>query len=346
MTSPARPQDSPATRTVAAWNIRYLVRHAARRGMSETASIAHFDLDSAALADVDGRVPLSTYARMWNELPALLDDPDLALHLVAGLADEDPPLNALLFLAAPNLGEGIQRLLRYQRLTLDLADDSASSLLVADGRAEIVVHHERSAVLPPTAAVVDAFLGLITIAQLATATPIAPRSVTLRHPEPADPGPYAAAFGCAPRFGADRDRLVLDAADLERPHPQASATLSFILERYAEAWLERLPDGANLREQVTRALRSRLPDGEIRLDDVARDLDVAPRTLQRRLKDEGTSLRRLLDEERKGLALQKIRDPTIGLVDLALLLGFADQSAFTRAFVRWTGETPTAHRRR
>lgn len=307
--------------------------------------LMRFGLDPAALDDVDGRVPLAALARMWTELPALLDDEDMPLHVIAQAAAIDPPLTVLVFLASETLGAALRRLERYQRVTLDVADENVSELVIEDELAHIVLHHERSASPPPTGAVIDALIGVLTLARMATKQHIVPLAITLRHPTPRRPDAYCAAFGCPVIFGASRDRMTLARADLDLPHPDASRTLLGIVERHAESALAQLPQGGELIREVRAAICAGLPDGRVTLRHLAAPLGMSARTLQRRLDEEGTSHRRLLDEERRALALHHISDPRVSLVDLAFRLGFADQSAFSRAFARWTGRSPTEYRR-
>jgi AraC-like DNA-binding protein len=139
--------------------------------------------------------------------------------------------------------------------------------------------------------------------------------------------------------------MTLREVDLELPHPEASRTLLSITERYAEQQLSRLPAGDDFMLRLRHRMRCALPEGGLTLSELAREIGLGSRTLQRRLAAEGTSLRRLLDEERRGLALHYIHDARASLIDIAFLLGFADQSAFSRAFSRWTSRSPSDYRR-
>lgn len=100
-----------------------------------------------------------------------------------------------------------------------------SELVVEEELAHIVLHHERSAAPPPTGAVIDSLIGLLTLARMATKRQVVPLAITLRHPTPRHPDTYRAAFGCPITFDAPRDRMTLARADLDLPHPDASRTL-------------------------------------------------------------------------------------------------------------------------
>lgn len=337
---------STETRTAAASNVRYLVDYAVGRGLARDEILARYELDPAQLADVDGRVPLATLVRLWNELPALARDPDMPLHVLESALQADPPLAMLVFQSAPTLGAALHALVRYERLNFDLADESLSALVEDGDLAHVVLDQAQAAFVPPTGAVVDSFRGMMTLARMSTDHPIEAVAIEVRHPAPADPAAYEAALFGPIRFGMDRDRLTLRREDLARPHPRASRVLAALVTDHAERKLSAMSVGDDLTSRLRRAIRDGLPAAAIGVAELAAAVDLTPRTLQRRLGEQGTSVRALVDGERRSVALRRIRDRGASLTDIALVLGFAELSAFSRAFVRWTGTPPREYRRR
>jgi AraC-like DNA-binding protein len=100
--------------------------------------------------------------------------------------------------------------------------------------------------------------------------------------------------------------------------------------------------GTNIR--WTRTLIEKLPAGTPSEGDIARALNLSVRSLQRRLGDEHTTFKQLLDDTRRELALQYIRDPSVTITEMTYLLGYAEPANFSRAFKRWTGSSPSAVR--
>ncbi len=139
--------------------------------------------------------------------------------------------------------------------------------------------------------------------------------------------------------------MTIGREDLDVPLVSADPQLAALLGRHAEALEARLPERPSFEASVRRALAAVLADGDAGVDSVARRLHVSRRTLQRRLKEEGTTHQQVLDGLRRDLAPQYLADPAVGIHETALLLGFSDQSAFHHAFVRWTGVAPGAYRR-
>jgi AraC-like DNA-binding protein len=125
----------------------------------------------------------------------------------------------------------------------------------------------------------------------------------------------------------------------------ADVTLGGYLDQLATELLRGLPDPDSFRDRVRRAMWSELSDGPPALTTTAANLAVSPRTLQRRLREEGTSFGQLLDELRREFALRLLRDRKLAVYEVAFLLGYAEPSTFHRAFRRWTGLSPLRFRR-
>jgi AraC-like DNA-binding protein len=140
-------------------------------------------------------------------------------------------------------------------------------------------------------------------------------------------------------FGADRCTIKFDAELAARPVLTGNPELAAEADRMAARYIEGLaPDTAatRVRELLLKAMSS----GDLDQDGIALALNQSASTLQRRLRREGTTYQRVLDTTRRELALEYLREGRHTLADITFLLGFADQSNFTRAFRRWTGQTP------
>ena len=154
--------------------------------------------------------------------------------------------------------------------------------------------------------------------------------------------PYRRFFQAPLRFDAEQTVLVFPARWLERPLPGADATLRRILEQQVEA-LE-ASGGPDIVGQLRRVLRSLLVTGSGSLDQVAQLFSMHRRTLNRRLRASGTTFQRLVEEMRYEIARQLLEDTRMSVVEIAAALDYADASAFTRAFKRWSGVSSAAWR--
>jgi AraC-like DNA-binding protein len=176
--------------------------------------------------------------------------------------------------------------------------------------------------------------------------PVPPRYVELACERPADPEQWAAALGAPVTFAVRLSRIVYPSPTTEITSATWDPRLARILGRHADELLARLGDRTSWSGKVRDAIVAELRRGEVQLASVATAVAVSERTLQRRLRDEGTSFEALLDETRFALASSYLRDPALGIAEIAWLIGYAEIAAFYRAFRRWTGSTPAAYRSR
>ncbi|MFE1555267.1 AraC family transcriptional regulator [Streptomyces sp. NPDC058734] len=166
------------------------------------------------------------------------------------------------------------------------------------------------------------------------------------YPPPPHRDEYDALFDCPVRFGAGRTEAVFDAGWLTAPLLRDEAALDAMLRRAPFDLLSRPEYGTTVAEQVRRTLTRRLR-GSPRLPElgeVAARLAVSPATLRRRLRQEGTSFQQLKDDVRRDAAIAGLAEGGEPIAELAARLGFSEDTAFHRAFRRWTGTTPGAYR--
>jgi len=170
------------------------------------------------------------------------------------------------------------------------------------------------------------------------------REVNFAYRAPSDTSVFASHFAAPVRFNADRNALVFDAAFLERPIAGANAILRDFLASQVRK-KERIWEGRVAKDRIQRVMRTLLATGCISQDEVARAFGMNRRTFARRLQENGTSFRELLDTVRFDAARGLLSSSAVSLEDIANRLGYADVTAFSRAFRRWSGHSPAAWRR-
>jgi len=169
--------------------------------------------------------------------------------------------------------------------------------------------------------------------------------LSVRVPEPHDVSPHVDHFGVRPEFDAPRNVAVLDAATLDLPLPQADELTAALTERQCRELVERRRSRTGVaglvRDELVRT-PGEMPDA----DTVALRLAVSERTLRRRLADEGTSFRTLVEEVREALAEELLSTGSLTVEQVARRLGYAETASFTHAFTRWKGVSPRSWVRR
>ena len=174
----------------------------------------------------------------------------------------------------------------------------------------------------------------------------APREVQFAHEAPARTSEHLRVFVAPVLFGCASNALVMDREFVERQVPAADPRLYRILKQQAERVLREMPRESDLLAAVRRAIAESMREGDLKLARVIKKISMSPRTLERRLKEDGVVFKKLVDDTRRRFALNYLTDRKRTLTEIAFLLGYSEVSAFNRAFKRWTGSTPLDHRRR
>ena len=292
------------------------------------------------------RAPIAAYAALYNGVVRELGDEGFGLF--------SQPLRAGTFeflcrsvIGARTLGEALERAARFLDVVLpDLAVSIAS-----DGALARIVVIERRRLRPRAAdpARVFAFEWLLRLLH-GLACWLAARALTLDHvrfpyPRPAHAADYALVYTEHSTFGARALEASLAAALLELPVRRGESDLTAFLEGSPGKISMLYRRDRDVARAVREALSATLADAPD-FAAVARRLQMSPRTLHRRLADEGTSYRAVRETLRREHALQRIEKTEQSVADIAAALGYSEPSAFFRAFVGWTGLAPSVYRKR
>ncbi|WP_374653693.1 AraC family transcriptional regulator [Dongia sp.] len=170
-----------------------------------------------------------------------------------------------------------------------------------------------------------------------------PLEIQFEHPRPADWRQHEMAFGAPVYFGCATNAIVFDADLLGRPMPGRDLKLLTMMQTCLESLGSReRPE--SLVDRVRGAVRVRLADGAPTLEQVAQMLRLSPNAIQRALADAGLGFREAVEVTRFDLSRHYLQQNQLPLSEIALLLGYSELSAFTRAFTRWAGMSPRAWR--
>lgn len=165
------------------------------------------------------------------------------------------------------------------------------------------------------------------------------------HPAPTSIAYYEQYFRCPVKFQQPYSQLIMPMSVLAQPIVQADQTLQQLLLQQAQHLLAQLPNSTQLDQRLQSAILSGLQQGEFQLEKIAAQLQIQPRQLQRHLQQQGTTFSQRLQEVRLLLAVEYLKDLHLSLNEISLLLGFSEQSAFQRAFRKWTQMTPKQWRK-
>lgn len=291
--------------------------------------------DAGGSGDPFGRMSAEVYCQLLIRAAERLQDPLLGLHLGQTIRPDHLGALGYVLLASDNLGAALMRIARYQRLVHDI---NPVEHVLADGNLEIrwgVAHGKPGALFDE-----GGVTGIVQFGRMLCARPQPLAAVDFVNPPPSDTGPYTAYFGCPVRFGQPITRLVIPLDSLMAPLRQPDPTLLRLMEAQVDAAMAHLPEAGDLAETARRVIAHMAPQGMPELEQVAEALRLSPRVFYRRLAGQGLNFRDLREAALRQVAELHLRDERLTLAEVGALLGYSEQSAFSRAFKRWTGLSP------
>jgi AraC-like DNA-binding protein len=324
-------------RTASAGVLRPMLSFVRTRGVDVDALLAEVGLSRSALDDLDFRIPEALRTRVWQKAATLSRDAMFGLHVAEHAKVGDYEVLDYSLCYSATLEEGLDRLARFYRLL----GDALEVTLEVKGATGLL----RRTTPDPERHENEAVLAVIVLhARSVTGHDVVPRCVRFTHAAPDDVAPHATLFRCPVEFGRPAPEIVFDAKDLTLPALRSDPALTKMVDRYMSEHVARLPEPGSFLRRVHSVVAASLSGGRPTLQSTARSLRASSRSVQRRLHDHGTTLRRVVEETRRTLATRLIDEHSLSITEIAFLLGFADVSSFRRTFKRWTGKSP-AHAR-
>jgi len=278
---------------------------------------------------------------IWRTVAEMNSDPGFGLKLGTEIRFERSHPVSIAGVCSRTFGDALQRLARYKQLTCPeeirvhrkTQETSVEFFFIEakEAQPDIMVDLGLSWILCVGQRGSD---GQITPLRLELTRPVKHRALLERH------------FGCRVRFNAGRNALVFRSSDLNRPFVTYNEELVQIIGTQLDAEVKTGDMNVDVGQQVKDALRRSLAGKRPTLHDVAQELGLSTRTLQRRLTDAGFTFQQLVGETRRELARHYLKQRAVELPEVAFLLGFADTNSFFRAFQGWERTSPGEWRTR
>jgi len=326
-----------------------LIRTASLRGFYQLvtrlngdpeALLRRFNIDPAKVKSLEGVLPYRAKINLLEEAARELDCSDFGLRLAQ---EQDLKIFgslAAVALTAPTVAEALKKIIHYMRyyspgihISLDPSADG-SQFLFKFALRERVTHARQH---------MELTLGLArNVVEMLCGDDFRPQAVTMRAEAPLRHNRYEEVFAAPVYFGCEHNALILTAEQLQRPLDAQDPALNQLLGEYISDALVHEP--LDLTHQVKQLIYRLLPTQRCNLQEVANQLGLHKRTLQRRLSDNSVIFEELLDEIRRERAVVYLAEPELPMTQIAALLGYREQSSFNRACRRWFGVTPMKKR--
>jgi AraC-like DNA-binding protein len=331
-----------ASATVLTVSSRALVDACDALGLNTDELLAAAELTRAEVSDPDARIPVDKMSALWREAYARAGDPDLALHAAEALPFGAYTVIDFMARTAATIGTAFERISRYFPLINSVVE---LPIEIAGDHVRVDMVDKRGGNKLPRSYAEYVLAAVVLRTRIAVGVELPLIRVELAYEAPADHREHVRIFGCPVQFATERTGFVLSREVWDTPLQRGDSGLAAILERHAQMLLAELPKVSDDIEQVRAMIREQLEGGDPSLDSVARKLGMSRRSLQRRLTAENVTYAQVLDDVRSTMARAYLGQRDLSIAEIAYLLGFSEQSSFTRAFRRWTAVSPAEFRR-
>jgi AraC-like DNA-binding protein len=338
---PSRGQVSAEKGTISIHFVRPVAEAIRERGLDADAVLREAGIPTGLLGVGLARVSALQYSSLWRITIERLDDEFFgqdSRRMKAGSF-------ALLCRAVVHcnkLGGALERAIRCFGVFLD---DISVELSKAGGRARIALQQQPPARPAKRFAHETLLVMMHGLACWLVGRRIPILAAGFAYPAPAHAGEYAAIFGPSLDFNEPRTFIEFDAAALDLRVVQSERSAKDFLRVAPQNILLKYKSSQSIAARIRRRFRQTLPNELPDLDTIAREFDIAPATLRRRLKAEGQAYQSIKDDLRRDLAIAYLSSTDMSVRDIAWALGFEEPSAFHRAFRRWANSSPGAYRR-
>jgi AraC-like DNA-binding protein len=326
----------------------------ALRGFLELTAMHGLDVEETlgaagcaeALGDIDGRIPWQIAERISAAVVERMGISGLLRATAALRGDRFGPLYYVARHSA-TMRLALSRIAKYYRVTSDLGD---YRLVETPQSARFELWQREFLSVSFTRAMSTVWVtAVIAVIRQLSGQDFHPFEVSLETPRPVDQAEVGAHTAVLPyplRFDMPCSAIEFDLRVLDLKVVDADPVLETAMLRYIDDLAARIPNDATFGRRLGQILVESIHRGDHCVGEAARQLGTTPRTMQRRLREEGTSYKQVLDDVRQEIAVTQMRERRVSADEIASLLGFDKSSSFHRAFKRWTGVTPGEFRRR
>lgn len=298
-------------------------------------------IDPALLEKPENRIPFEQQQSLWALAVERAGDAAFGLHFARCIQPMSFGLLGYMVMNCATIAECLEATVKYQFL----AGQGGEFSLLRGGQGACLCYNPVNPDHPVTQHRVVAMLAAnASFGRWLIGEPFGANRVEFTHGAPANAAEYEEFFRCPVVFGASRNGLHYGDQVLALAVPNASEDLLLLLAERADRLLGNLSHSSAIAARIATLIATQLDNAVPDRSLIASQLGMSQRTLQRRLRDEGTSYQAVLDNTRHYMALELLRNTQIPLSRIAGQLGFAEPSAFYRAFKKWEGATPGQYR--
>ncbi len=332
--------DTHQDSTVSYHYLRGIVEYLNRRECAVEPFFAQAGIALELLNDGDRRLPSTTFLTLLEAAGKLASDPAVGLHVGECIKPGQYGVLGYAVMSSQTVQEAFARHERYEALVSNRAQSRYQL-----GNEECSLTWNTGADEATCAIAEENVAAWVTFSRWITGQNLRPLSVHFRHSAPEYLAEYERIFQCPVLFEQPVVEVRFPTTYLHLPITQHDPLMQEMMDAHAERLLQQFNQTDSLIRDVRRLIIEGLAQATLTLESLSESLGMTPRTLQRRLRERDETFNSLLERTRKDLAMTYINQADVSLPELAYLLGYADQTAFQRAFKKWTGTTPGKYRK-
>jgi len=327
--------------TISTW-VFTILQNVEISGFSSEQVAEKAGLDNELLSNPDARIKIEDLAHLWQVIVEVTGDECFGLK--AGTNILPTTFHALGFalMVSTNLRDAFKRLLRFYQIISNAIE------VKSEYSKDTISYCLNPFDQMPQPADEDIDMGMASIVsfgRMLTNRELTPVKVELRRKAPANPQKFSEHFRSPIVFSSEKNRIFYKIRDMEEPLPFANAEIAKRNDQIIVEYLAHFSKDL-ITYKVHEKLIDILPTGEPSIDMLARSIGLSTSSLQRCLKKENASYRGILNDIRRNLAADYLKQPTLSIIEVAFQLGYSDSSNFTRAFKRWFGVSPKEYRKK
>lgn len=321
--------------------LSYVRNHLMDRGFDPIPLFSECALDAEHCEEWDRPLPVQDIATLMEKAAHFSANPTLGLDMARSYHYESSSLLILAVLSAPSVAEGIRCLYRYDRFV-----DTAITIRFSFDQPVAVFSYSVEAPLGVDTRQLNEYLAgfLVQALNTATRTPMPIGGVRFTHDNSENRAALESFFQAPVLFGQEDNRILFDRAYLQERFYTSHGMLHDVLVQALKTYFGSDSSSQGIVDVICRELIRVGGDEATTLERVAERLAMSPRTLRRRLADEGYSFQEVKNLAREKRAKYYLSRTTMPLSEIAFELGYSELSAFSRAFRSWVGQTPQAYR--
>lgn len=295
-------------------------------------------IDSDELERPEGRIHLSRVIELFQKIDKLFNDPCLGLKYAKYWHPSQYHAFGYAWISSKTLREALNRKVRYSKILTE-----GLVFQLSEKENDVTIHVDFMFEHPPSLGQLFAtaeMSSLVAACRINYGKELNPTTATFKHDEPPCSGEYFTFFKTNVRFGTDKDSVTFSSEILDKALTGHNPQMAEYADQAVIRYLAML-DKTDITHRAKVKIIEMMPSGDVTAKNIAKQLYLSGRSFNRRLNESGTSFRELLEETRRKMVSQYLKDINVDLREIPYLLGYKNYSSFFKAYKRWTGQSPS-----